>query len=78
MLCSSFGIREIKANTKEIYAALTGKSVPFVNCCCPLRLTERVYCPDMQRQQVYSWLQVSDPFNIHHRSRDAYEPGTGE
>ncbi|KAK0741604.1 hypothetical protein B0T21DRAFT_432672 [Apiosordaria backusii] len=32
----------------------------------------------IQRHTVYSWLRKTDPFPLHHRACDLYEPGTGD
>lgn len=32
----------------------------------------------MQELQVYTWLHATDPSDLHERSCDTYEPGTGE
>ena len=32
----------------------------------------------MQELQVYNWLHATDPSDLHERSCDTYEPGTGE
>lgn len=33
---------------------------------------------DMQRQDVYKWLQTTDPSTLHHRACKQYEPATGD
>ncbi|KAK4156157.1 hypothetical protein C8A00DRAFT_41316 [Chaetomidium leptoderma] len=33
---------------------------------------------DVQEQNVYNWLYVTDPSDLHEKSCDTYEPGTGE
>jgi hypothetical protein len=33
---------------------------------------------ERQRQDVYAWLETTDPSPLHHRARELYEPGTGE
>ncbi|KAK3300595.1 uncharacterized protein B0H64DRAFT_414465 [Chaetomium fimeti] len=42
--------------------------------------TEKIYAAltDAQEQNVFNWLIATDPTEIHERSRDTYEPGTGE
>ncbi|KAH6650508.1 hypothetical protein F5144DRAFT_481517 [Chaetomium tenue] len=42
--------------------------------------TEKIYAAltDAQEQNVFNWLIATDPSEIHQRSNDTYEPGTGE
>lgn len=32
---------------------------------------------ESQRQELYQWLQHTDPSPLHHRAQKDYEPGTG-
>ncbi|KAG8532304.1 uncharacterized protein KY384_003945 [Bacidia gigantensis] len=33
---------------------------------------------DSERQDIFRWLQKTDPSPLHHRNQDLYEPGTGD
>jgi NACHT domain len=33
---------------------------------------------DRQRQDIYEWLETTDPSPLHHQAKELYEPGTGE
>ena len=57
---------------------LTGISPLNIKCKIYLRITYLSTLKiDKQRQEVYSWLQQTDPSPLHHLARKLYEPGTG-
>ncbi|AEO70580.1 uncharacterized protein THITE_72721 [Thermothielavioides terrestris NRRL 8126] len=60
---SVFDLKDIKASTEEIQT--TTKVI-------------HASLTDIQRQQVDSWLRVTDTSRLHEKSCAEYEPGTGE
>ena len=62
----------------EMHHILTGTYALITKGKTSLRMTYRSTLHiDSQRQEVYTWLQHTDPSPLHHLARKLYEPGTG-
>ena len=62
----------------EMHHMLTGTYPLLIKGETSLRMTYlSTLNIDSQRQEVYKWLQHTDPSPLHHRAQKLYEPGTG-